>query len=488
MWFVFFYLLLLKKNYITFKKNFNKNKNAVLNYNLFELNFFLWSLKTVSSLILKKIKNFFFFDFKSFKYQNLPKNNQIRIKRLRFLELKFFFHKSFFFKNKFFFFINFIFLTFYYTSLNFKNKKNVNFNFKLIGLKSLWSIFKFWLLAFFFFFFYYYYLTFIKTLPLSKLLFEWFVLVMFLYLLLSGFVFFFKKYQYSKYTSVIQRFWKRSYILFWLIESGIFVVFFYLTININEETIFTYDPFKLNKTHLFSWKIFILKTIFISFLFFFSYLIVLNLKWSVFSKNILFVLVITLCLFFVLWVEFYQFIHIITSYLEIYWTIDEEDNFFFLETDNVKHKTVNNYVTLCLLAKFWHTIFIVAFWFFFLLRINETKQIKYGLLAANNQNFIILYMMSWLYMYPWLKFFFKPFFESSYYWFFINKDLSFLNLFFFFFKEWYLSIFFFFFNQKLFFFFNYTFFYINENSIFFESSSFSKHFLKDKIIKDLLIA
>jgi len=59
------------------------------------------------------------------------------------------------------------------------------------------------------------------------------------------------------------------------------------------------------------------------------------------------------------------------------------------------------------------------------LRINEIERVRYTLLAANLQNFIILYIMSWLYMYPWLKFLGRKYLDLSYYWFFVNfRDLG----------------------------------------------------------------
>jgi len=87
-------------------------------------------------------------------------------------------------------------------------------------------------------------------------------------------------------------------------------------------------------------------------------------------------------------------------------------------------------LTLCLLAKFWHLIFIFVFWIFFILRINEIGRVRYPLLAANAQNFIILYIMSWLYMYPWLKFVFKRHMETPYYWFFFNARRLGIRIFF----------------------------------------------------------
>jgi hypothetical protein len=46
----------------------------------------------------------------------------------------------------------------------------------------------------------------IRATPFNKSLFGWLALAMLFYWLISGFVFFIKKYQFGKYTSVIQRF------------------------------------------------------------------------------------------------------------------------------------------------------------------------------------------------------------------------------------------------------------------------------------------
>ena len=75
---------------------------------------------------------------------------------------------------------------------------------------------------------------------------------MFFYWLVSGFVFFFKKYQYRYFTSAIQRFWRRSFTIFWAIEGCIFVIFLYLTLNANQEPVYMYDNSQIYKTHLFS--------------------------------------------------------------------------------------------------------------------------------------------------------------------------------------------------------------------------------------------
>jgi hypothetical protein len=72
-------------------------------------------------------------------------------------------------------------------------------------------------------------------------------------------------------------------------------------------------------------------------------------------------------------------------------------------------------------AKFWHIVFAVVFWVFFIFRGIESSRHRYPLLAANLQNFIIIYVMSWLYMYPWLKSLLRRGMDMPYFWFFINN-------------------------------------------------------------------
>jgi len=265
--------------------------------------------------------------------------------------------------------------------------------------------------------------------------------------------FFFKKYQFSKFTSVIQRFWKRSYILFWCIESGVFLVFFFLTLNASEEPVYMYDSIKVFKDHLFSWRFFIQKLFPTLALIILGYYLKNLLKWNIFNKQFFFVFILTLILLYVVWLEFYQFFHIINYYSEYGWKFNEDFMRWVLEKEQKRNRIANNLVTICLLAKFWHLIFIFIFWVFFILRVNETNRIRYFLLSTNLQNFIILYIMNWLYMYPWLKFVFRTYLNIPYFWFMINSRRNSIKIFF---ND--LILFFFFF--KKFKFFKFKFFYI----------------------------
>lgn len=305
------------------------------------------------------------------------------------------------------------------------NTTNASFFFQvaysyLSGWKFFWRAFRYWLVGVLLAVVAAYYLLYVRLLPFNKLAMEILLIGMFVYWLMSGFVFFIKKYQYSKFTTVIQRFWKRSYALFWMLETFVFLIFFYCTMNASEEPVYMYDQMKLYKTHLFSWRWFLIKLVPCVALILLTYYVILSLRWGVFLKQNVWVFVITLVLIYVVWLEFYQFFHIINWYNNFVWVYDYDEFLWTLEIEGRRTRLANNYSALCLMAKFWHLIFIFVFWLFFILRINEIGRVRYILLGANFQNFIILYIMSWLYMYPWLKFLGRKYLDFSNYWYFVN--------------------------------------------------------------------
>nr|AAA32100.2 unknown [Tetrahymena pyriformis] len=300
------------------------------------------------------------------------------------------------------------------------NNKTNNLQNIFSGLKYIWRGLRFWIVGLLLGLSAIYYLMYVRLLPFNKIIFAWILVAMFLYWLLSGFVFFVKKYQYSKFTAAIQRFWKRTYIIFWLIEAGTFSVFFYLTLNASSEPVYMYDQIKIYKTHLFSWRWFLIKLLPSVAIILLGYYLQLTLKWNLFNKQNTVILLITLLLLYILWVEFYQFYHILSFFGNINWNFDYDEYIWTLELDTRRTRLANNYIAVCLFAKFWHFVFIFLFWVFFVLRINELGRMRYPLLVANVQNFIIIYIMSWAYMYPWLKFIFRKYLDVPYYWFYLN--------------------------------------------------------------------
>jgi hypothetical protein len=424
-------------------------------------------------------------------------NTNFTINTLNYLNLNsFFFNLNYNFLKKLkknFYFLDFILIFFFFLKKkDYIILKKLNFNFFsslfssfLLGLRYLYLSFSFWIVPLILSLFVFYFLIYSRLLPFSKVLFEWFLISMFLYWLFSGFVFFVKKYQFSKFTSVIQRFWKRSYILFWIIESGFFVTFFYLTLNASEEPVYMYDQMKLYKMHLFSWRLFIPKLVLLIILLIVGYYYLFTLKWSYFNKQSYILIVITLVLLYLFWLEFYQFFHIISFYSNLNWVFDYDEFIWNLELEFRRTRLANNYVTLCLLAKFWHLVFIFLFWVFFLLRSNEIGRVRYFFFSANLQNFLILYIMSWLYMYPWLKFCFRGFLDEGYFWFVFNFRSLGLRIFFNDLKLFFFSIFNNFNFTKNFNFENFSFFYFFESSNLTNYNQFKKHALRDFIINKL---
>lgn len=289
------------------------------------------------------------------------------------------------------------------------------------GLQYLWKAVRLWILAIGLSMFVFYFSLIFRILPFNKVIFSWFAFFMIFYWIVSGFVFFFKKYQYGKYTSALQRFWRRSYILFWLLESSLLIVFIYLTFVASQEAFYMFDEIQIYKTHLFSWRFFFLKIFPLVLLLNLAYFFLLTLKWGVFSKHSYWLLLFTVGLTYIVWLEFYQFFHIINFYGNATWNYDFEEKFWNLEIEARRTRIVNHYIMWLLILKFWHLLFVYVFWIFFVLRNFEKVQIKYPLFSANHQNLIILFIMSWIYMFPWFKIYFRKFADVSYFWFYVNN-------------------------------------------------------------------
>jgi len=270
----------------------------------------------------------------------------------------------------------------------------------------------------------------VKALPFTKVMFEWTVIFMLVYWLISGFVFFVKKYQYGKFTSVVQRFWRRSFILFWLLESFLLLVFVFLTFNSSQELFWMFDQTQLYKNHLFSWRLFLLKILPLGFLIVATFILILTIKWSYISKYLFLAMIITAVLTYIVWLEFYQFFYICNYYGLLNWVYDPSERIWDLEIEVRKTRIVHHYVNLLFILKFWHVLFVFAFWIFFLLRANESDRIRYPLLSANLQNFVFLYVLTWVYMYPWFKLFYRQYFDIVYKWFYTGNRSMFVRMFF----------------------------------------------------------
>lgn len=356
----------------------------------------------------------------------------------------------------------------------------------LYGLRSIWKHLRFWILPITIALLFVYYSFFLRSLPFAKIFFGYILAANLFYLLITGFVFFIKKYQYRLYTTAIQRFWRRSLIIFWAIEASLFITFIYLMLNANQEPVYVYDNIQIYKTHFYSWRYFLIKIVLSSLLIILTYTLLLSLRWNTFTKTNNISVIITLLLLYITWLEFYQFFHLMNCYGTSNWVYDFSEHLWNLELEFKRTRIVNHYVTIGLVAKFWHIVFAVVFWVFFILRGVESSRYRYPLLSANLQNFLIIYIMSWLYMYPWFKYSARKALDMPYYWFFVNNRKLAVFLFFNDIKLYCWGLIDFFSNfGVLNSFKNTSYFYWHESSIFLGNSQFRKHNIRDMFIRTI---
>jgi len=314
---------------------------------------------------------------------------------------------------------------------NFKIIKKSNLSqiiFKNINtqLKQIYSIFLFnlkWILlslliscVYFFISLFYLQLDFTKQIAI------WFIILTFTYLLMSTFNNLINKYKYGKFTSAIQRFWKRTGMIFWLLEGFLFSLFFYYFLNSSQEPLYMFDYSNLNQELLINLKNTFKNMISLSIGIYFSFIIILNNNYLTYYQNILMLSFITIIIFYTLYIETYQFVYIILKFSEKEWIFDEIEKIWILEFEQNIFRVKQQYFILCLIAKFWHFIFIFISWFFFIIKCFEINKINYTLMGFNVQNLIILYILNLLCLIQWVKYISKKFLEITYYWFHIQYD------------------------------------------------------------------
>ena len=253
----------------------------------------------------------------------------------------------------------------------------------------------------------------------------WYILLIAYYLLMSTFNTFLNKYRYGKFTSAINRFWKRTGTVFWLLEGFLFLLFFYYYINSSQEPLYMFDFSSLNQEFLIQLKSSYKNLILLSLAIYLGFLLLLNINYYLFYQNIIILFLITLIVFFTLYIESYQFVYILTIFADKEWLFDEFEQLWVLEVEQNNLRVKQQYFVLCLVAKYWHFIFIFISWFFFLIKSLEVNNITITLLGYNIQNLLILYLLNLLCLIQWGKFIFKKFFDITYYWFYIQYDEKF---------------------------------------------------------------
>jgi hypothetical protein len=294
--------------------------------------------------------------------------------------------------------------------------KIIMFNVKWILIAAIISI------IYFFFSLFYLQLEFTKQVAI------WFVLLIVFYLLMSTFNNFLNKYKYGKFTSAIQRFWKRTGMTFWLIEGFLFLIFFYYFLNSSQEPLYMYDYASLNQELLIQLKTSYKNMILLSIAIYFSFVMILNNNYLNYYQNIILLSIISLIVFFMLYIETYQFVYIVSLFTDKSWVFDDNTQVWILEFEQNNLRVKQQYFIMCLIAKYWHFIFIFISWFFFVVKCFEINKINYTLMSYNVQNLLILYILNLFCLIQWGKWLFKKFLELTYYWFHVQYDEKFFVL------------------------------------------------------------
>ena len=274
---------------------------------------------------------------------------------------------------------------------------------------------------------YFYSSLFFIQIDFTKQIAVWFVVLVIFYILMSTFNNFLNKYKYGKFTSAIQRFWKRTGMTFWLIEGFLFLLFFYYFLNSSQEPLYMYDYSSLNQELLIQLKTSYKSLILLSLAIYFSYVLILSNNYLTYYQNIIILSLISLIIIYTLYIESYQFVYVLTYYTDKNWNFDSSNQLWVLESEQNNIRVKQQYFILCLIAKYWHFIFIFISWVFFLIKCFEINKINYILLGYNVQNLLILYILNLFCLVQWIKWLTKKFMELTYYWFHIQYDEKLLN-------------------------------------------------------------
>lgn len=253
------------------------------------------------------------------------------------------------------------------------------------------------------------------------------------YWLISTFIFLFKKAQYTSFTRIIQRFWKRSLYLFWLLEVVLFSIYLFLTLIAPQEYLFV-DMVSLHYNYVYNLLPFF-KNIFLVVVLILS----LNLNILLFKYNVSRVVIQTIILVLFLNIlqdDFIQFFLINQYYTNTVCVLDVDYDDVFgekylwnIEVANLKKRTVLHYFFMLGFLKFWHTFFIVGFFLFFELISLRTKHVSYNILSSNLQNCYFLLFFTFILKIIFFKNYMNYLYEYVYYWFFVNNHFFDYNYF-----------------------------------------------------------
>jgi hypothetical protein len=247
--------------------------------------------------------------------------------------------------------------------------------------------------------------------------------------LMSGFTFFLKRYRFGKFTSSVQRFWKRTFVYFWLVECYMFFLFFYFFLNSSQESLYFYDESSSNLNFLTSLNSFYYSYLLLLLVIILLYFLLLNIMCLTFMQYLWVLIICFILNIYIFLLETYQFYYLLTLLSQYKWTFNGITNLWSLELETIIMRPKLQYLFFICIIKYWHLLFIFLSFVFFLIKSFERRRVSYALVSYNIQNFFILFFLNVLLHIQWLKWVIWRFFELPYFWFFSSYNLFFLHSF-----------------------------------------------------------
>lgn len=256
----------------------------------------------------------------------------------------------------------------------------------------------------------------------------WFIFGNIFFWLMSGFNFFIKRARFGKFTARLQRFWKHSFVSFWAVEGFLFSIFFYYFLNSSQEPLYMFDYNNVHNDFILNLQSGFFNTFLLSSILFSCQILSIFISVRSQFQSLVLLVIISVGVFYLFFLESYQAYYVFNGFSDIIFVFDEEQNCWNLDYESVRLRTKHYYFILCVIAKFWHFIFIFFSWLFFLLKALELRKISHNLLSFNYQNLLILFGLNLLCYCNWVRFLFRRCIDLTYFWFFTNPDQKLLKL------------------------------------------------------------
>lgn len=239
------------------------------------------------------------------------------------------------------------------------------------------------------------------------------------YWFFSVFIFLIKKSYLGKFSSILQRFWKRSFMLFWSIEIFLFFIYLFLVCNSPEETLYVLDFNKLNKILLIQLNELLFKTLILLYINLILYSYILLLKNS--KKN--FFIYIFIWFHYLIYIEYQQLFYFSNYFNNYTYIYDTDEKIWSADIEMLKTRPFYFYIYIFVILKYWHIFFIyyymiIAYWSISLLYSNS-----YNWISSLYQNFFYIYIFNYIYLFIFFKKFSKYLGSIEYLEFYINQNL-----------------------------------------------------------------